>query len=75
MLRADVYMMENIGMNEEEVESKRYVVTSAQACSYKIGMREILSLREEMKQRLGDRFDIKAFHQTILQNGAMPLIF
>ncbi len=75
--QAVAYMMENTGMNEEEVEVEieRYVVMPAQACSYKIGMREILSLREEMKQRLGDRFDIKAFHQTILQNGAMPLIF
>lgn len=69
------YMMANTGMNEEEVEVEieRYVVLPAQACSYKIGMKKILELREEVKQRLGEQFDIKQFHQIILQNGAMPL--
>ena len=69
------YMVENTGMDKEEVvvEIERYIVLPAQACSYKIGMRKILQLREEMKQRLGDNFDIKIFHQKILQNGAMPL--
>ncbi len=73
---AMAYMAENTGMDEEEVEVEieRYVVMPAQACSYKIGMREILQLREEMKERLGDRFDIKTFHQMVLQNGALPLV-
>lgn len=69
------YMMDNTGQNESEVvsEIERYVVMPGQACSYKIGMIKILELREKMKARLGADFDIKAFHEIVLQDGAMPL--
>ena len=44
-----------------------------QACAYKVGMMEMMSIRADAEKRLGDRFDIKAFHDVVLRNGAMPL--
>jgi len=69
------YMLKNTGMNENEVisEVERYIVWPGQACSYKIGMIKILELRDKMKERLKDNFDIKKFHDLILKNGALPL--
>ena len=69
------YMTENTGMNESDVvaEVERYIVLPGQACSYKIGMMKILELREKMKDRLKDKFDIKDFHKVVLENGALPL--
>ena len=73
--KAIAYMIENTGMNENAViiEIERYIVLPGQACSYKIGMIKILELREKMKKRLGNAFDIRQFHEIVLQNGAMPL--
>jgi uncharacterized protein (DUF885 family) len=59
------------GIKASEVE--RYVVNAGQACAYKIGMLKILALRAKAKAALGDRFDIKQFHNTVLQTGNMPL--
>ena len=44
-----------------------------QATAYKIGMMAILELREKSKKELGDKFDIRDFHDVILKNGAVPL--
>lgn len=55
----------------EEVD--RYIVMPAQALSYKIGEREILDLRDRAKAALGDKFDLKRFHEAVLKDGAMPL--
>lgn len=52
---------------------ERHIVMPAQATSYKIGMIKILELREKAKQALGDRFDIREFHEVVLSNGAVPL--
>ena len=73
--KAIQYMASHTGMNEEEVvvEIERYIVLPGQACGYKIGMKKILDLREEMKEQMGAGFDIRLFHQLILENGAMPL--
>jgi uncharacterized protein (DUF885 family) len=73
--RAIAYMMEKTGMPESEVatEIERYLVDPAQALAYKVGMIKILELRERAKVKLGDRFDIREFHATVLQNGALPL--
>ncbi len=59
------------GIKASEIE--RYVVNAGQACAYKIGMLKILALRAKAKAALGDKFDIKQFHNTVLQNGNMPL--
>ena len=59
------------GSAESEVD--RYVVWPGQACSYKIGHTEIVRLREQAKARLGDRFDLKGFHDAVLLGGDMPL--
>lgn len=69
------YMANTTGQNEREVavEIDRYIVIPGQACSYKIGMIKLLNLREQMKNRMGTRFDIKKFHEIVLENGAMPL--
>ena len=44
-----------------------------QATSYKIGMLKILEIRAKAKAQLGDKFDIRAFHDTVLNGGALPL--
>jgi uncharacterized protein (DUF885 family) len=58
---------------EAEEEVDRYTVLPAQALSYKIGEREILDLRERAKTALGEKFDLKRFHEALLRDGAMPL--
>ena len=52
---------------------ERHIVMPSQATAYKIGMLKILELREEAKEKLGDKFDIRKFHEVILSNGALPL--
>ncbi len=59
------------GDNIREVE--RYIVLPGQATAYKIGMTRILELRERARKALGDRFDIRAFHNVVLRDGALPL--
>jgi len=70
------YMLTNTGMVESDVvvEIERYIVNPGQATAYKVGMMEILRLREEARQALGDKFDIRDFHDVILRNGALPLV-
>lgn len=69
------YFRKTTGMAESDVtaEVERYVVWPGQACAYKIGMKTILGLREKARADLGSRFDLKSFHQVVLENGAMPL--
>lgn len=54
-------------------EVQRYLVMPGQATSYKIGMLRIQQLRAEAEEALGDDFDIRGFHDTVLGGGAMPL--
>ncbi|MFY8093185.1 MAG: DUF885 domain-containing protein [Niveispirillum sp.] len=69
------YFVANSAFTREvaEREVDRYIVYPGQACAYYIGMQKILELRESAKKRLGARFDIKQFHDTILGNGSVPL--
>ena len=69
------YMVETLGDQESAVttEVERYAVWPGQASSYKVGHSEWVRLREEAKAALGDRFDIKGFHDTGLEAGGVPL--
>lgn len=69
------YMISNTGMTDAEVtrEIERYVVWPGQATSYKTGQLAILRMRRQAEKELGDKFNLRAFHEMVLLNGAMPL--
>ncbi len=73
--KAIQYMEKVTGMAKEEVvsEIERYFVLPGQACAYKIGQLKILQLREKAKAVLGERFDIRDFHDVVLKTGSAPL--
>src|ERR1700730_7395663 len=73
--QAITYMREKTGMGEKEVkaEIERYIVMPGQACAYKVGMLKIQELRARAEQELGDKFDQREFHETLLKQGALPL--
>ena len=56
-----------------QTEADRYIAWPGQALAYKMGQLTILKLRDEAKTQLGEKFDLKAFHDEILNGGAMPL--
>jgi len=72
---AIAYMVEQTGVPESEVvtEIERYIVLPGQACAYKVGMLKILDLRQRAQEQLGEQFDIRQFHNVVLQNGDLPL--
>ena len=69
------YLLDNTPNTRTAIEKaiERYIVMPSQATAYKIGMMKILQLREKAKTALGDNFDIRQFHSTVLKNGAVPL--
>jgi uncharacterized protein (DUF885 family) len=69
------YMVANTVLAENNIanEVDRYITSPGQALAYKVGQLEFLALREEGRQRFGARFDIKAFHDVVLRNGAVAL--
>ncbi len=69
------YMKDNSATTDTEAvsEAERYIAIPGQALAYKIGELKILELRARAEKELGDRFDIKAFHAEVLQDGSIPL--
>ena len=69
------YFRENSGEDEPDIqaETDRYIVMPGQALAYKLGQLKILQLRERAKKELGAKYDIRAFHDEILNGGALPL--
>ncbi len=69
------YMVEEAGLQRgfAEAEVARYICWAGQATAYKVGMIKILELRQKAKDKLGDRFDLKEFHNVVLGNGSLPL--
>lgn len=69
------YMKDNSPMAESDIiaEVERYMAIPGQALSYKVGQLKILALRAEAEQALGDKFDLKAFHDQILTSGSLPM--
>lgn len=69
------YFIENSAASEGQIRSEvqRYIVMPGQATGYKIGMIKILQLRKRAEDKLGNKFDIRGFHDTILGRAQMPL--
>ena len=69
------YFHRYTAMDEPNVQTEvdRYIAWPGQALAYKLGQLEILKLREEAKGNLGEKFDLRAFHDAVLGNGALPL--
>ena len=69
------YMLANTALSEHEVntETDRYIGWPGQAISYKIGELKIRELRERAKKELGPKFDIRQFHELILEQGTVTL--
>jgi uncharacterized protein (DUF885 family) len=69
------YFHEHSSEDEPDIQSEtdRYIAWPAQALGYKLGQLEILKLRDRAQKQLGRKFDIRAFHDEILNGGALPL--
>jgi uncharacterized protein (DUF885 family) len=69
------YFHANSGIDEPDVQSEtdRYIAWPAQALGYKIGQLKIIELRERARKELGDKFNLRSFHDETLSGGALPL--
>ena len=73
--RAIDFFMDNAGKSELDItnEIDRYIVMPGQALAYKIGQMKFLSLKQKARSKLGEKFNIRDFHDTVLSQGALPL--
>ena len=74
--RAIDYLAANTALSLREVRTEidRYIGWPGQALSYKVGELEIKRLRREAEEKLGEDFDLRAFHRVVLANGSVPLM-
>jgi len=70
------YLVANttLTQNQAEAETDRYIAVPGQATSYMVGALEIRKLRNEAEDAMGDAFDIKTFHDLVLEDGTIPLV-
>ncbi|MEM6475229.1 MAG: DUF885 domain-containing protein [Pseudomonadota bacterium] len=73
--RAVAYMLDNTALTEANVDAEvnRYMTWPGQALAYKVGELKIRELRARAEEKLGANFDLRAFHDTVLENGSIPL--
>ena len=73
--RAIQYMVHNTALSELNIQNEidRYIGWPGQACAYKIGELKIRELRKRSEDTLGERFDVRAFHDVVLGAGSLPL--
>jgi len=62
-----------IAMTDVESEIERYIVWPGLTLAYKVGMMKILELRQKAETELGNKYDIREFHDLVLKNGAVPM--
>jgi uncharacterized protein (DUF885 family) len=69
------YFHKYTAMDEPDVQTEvdRYIAWPGQALAYKLGQLEFLKLREQARQKLGSKFDIRDFHDEVLDRGPLPL--